>query len=193
LKNLSRKKLIIIGLVFCLTVFLCFVIFHKTYSPIVVIPDVSKTIPSVVFTRFRIPKIEVDTTIEYVGITEAGAMDVPKGPDEVGWYSLGTRPGDVGSAVMAGHRGWREGKTAVFDDLDKLRIGDKVEIEDDTGKIISFIVTKTRTYDKDAIVPEVFNSSEGKHLNLISCVGDWDKKTGSSTKRLVVFTDMINQ
>lgn len=172
---------------------MCFVIFQKTYPPIAIIPDVSKTVPSVAFIKIRIPKINVDTTIEYVGITEAGAMDVPKGPDEVGWYSLGTRPGDVGSAVMAGHRGWREGKSAVFDDLDKLRIGDTVEIEDDAGKIISFIVTKTRTYDKDATVPEVFNNSEGKHLNLISCVGDWDKKTGSSTKRLVVFTDMINQ
>jgi len=188
LKNLSRKKLIIIGLISCLVVFLSFVIFHKTYSPIT---DVSETVPSVVFTHFRIPKIKVDTRVEYVGLTEDGAMDVPKGPADVGWYSLGTRPGEVGSAVVAGHRGWKQGKTAVFDDLDKLRKGDKVEVEDDTGKIISFVVTKIRTYDWDAYAPEVFTSTEGRHLNLVSCVGDWDKKTKSSTKRLVVFTDIV--
>jgi len=158
----------------------------KTPSPIV-----AEQVKSAVLTRLKIPNINVDAKIEYVGLTEGGAMDVPKGPADVAWFALGTRPGDVGNAVIAGHRGWKQGKTAVFDDLDKLRKGDKVEVEDDTGKIISFIVTKTSTYDKDAIVPEVFTSDSGKRLNLISCVGDWDKVTQSSTKRLVVFTDIF--
>jgi len=67
--------------------------------------------------RLKIPKINVDSAFEYVGLTPQGAMDVPKGPAEVGWFKLGTRPGEIGSAVVAGHSGWKNGIPAVFDNL----------------------------------------------------------------------------
>ena len=117
-------------------------------------------------------------------------MDVPKGPDEVGWYNLGPRPGEVGSAVVAGHKGWKDGRRAVFDNLDKVRIGDKIEVEVEGGETLTFVVRELRTYDKDAIAPEVFTSSDGlAHLNLITCVGDWNEERETSSERLVIFTD----
>jgi LPXTG-site transpeptidase (sortase) family protein len=137
----------------------------------------------------KIPTINVDATIEYVGLTHEGAMDVPKNPDEVAWFNLGPRPGDKGSAVIAGHRGWKGGKAVVFDNLEKLRAGDKLYIEDDKGETVSFVVRESRVYDAEAYAPEVFASQDGAHLNLITCVGDWDKSKKSYTKRLVIFTD----
>ena len=62
-------------------------------------PDLSAGLPI----RLKIPSIKVDAAIEYVGIAPDGNMDVPKGPDNVAWFEPGTRPGDVGSAVLAGH------------------------------------------------------------------------------------------
>ena len=83
--------------------------------------------------RLKIPAIDVDAAVEYVGLTSDKAMDVPKDPADVAWFNLGARPGENGSAIMAGHYGGK--KASVFDNLYKLRKGDKVSIEDDKGAI----------------------------------------------------------
>lgn len=140
--------------------------------------------------RLKIPSIDVDASVDSVGLTSDGAMDVPKNPDEVAWFHLGSRPGQIGTAVMAGHYDWINNKPAVFDHLDKLRIGDKISVEDEHGVVITFVVRETRVYDNDEIVPEVFGSNDGKaHLNLITCTGSWNKAKKTYSERLVVFTD----
>ena len=104
---------------------------------------------------------------------------------------LGARPGEKGSAVIAGHFGWRDGIPAVFDNLSKLAIGDVVSVEDDKGVSISFVVRKIKTFDKNGDAVEVFNSTDGKsHLNLITCAGVWDKDANTNSSRLVVFLDL---
>jgi len=141
--------------------------------------------------RLKIPKINVDTAIEYVGLTSDGAVDVPKNPTNAAWFNLGPRPGNNGSAVITGHYGpWENGKESIFDNLHKLRKGDKLYIEDDKGVIISFVVRESRSYDPKADASDVFGSNDGKsHLNLITCEGVWNKDSKSYSKRLVVFTD----
>jgi LPXTG-site transpeptidase (sortase) family protein len=117
-------------------------------------------------------------------------MDIPKNQDDVAWFELGSRPGESGSAVLAGHYGWIKGKPSVFDNLYKLRTGDKVYLEDDKGIIVSFVVRENRRYDAKADASDVFNSNDGKpHLNLVTCEGTWDEVTKSYPSRLVVFTD----
>jgi len=140
--------------------------------------------------RLKIPEINIDASVEYVGLTPDGAMDVPKEIANVAWFSFGTRPGETGSAVIAGHYGRKNGKLSVFHNLDKLRKGDKLYIEDDKGLIISFVVRESRIYDPKADASGVFGSSDGKaHLNLVTCEGAWDNISKTYPKRLVVFTD----
>ena len=141
--------------------------------------------------RLKIPAINVDAPIEYVGLTPQGAMDVPKTPDSVAWLQIGQRPGENGSAVIAGHYGWwKSGSESVFDNLYKLRKGDKLFIEDDKGVIVSFVVRESRRYDPSADASAVFGSNDGKaHLNLITCEGVWVGILKTYSKRLVVFTD----
>lgn len=141
--------------------------------------------------RLKIPGINVDAVVESVGLTSGGAMDMPKNPDEVAWFNLGTRPGENGSAVIDGHYGtWKNGQGSVFDNLYKLRPGDKVYIEDDGGATATFVVRESRSYDPNAEAVDVFSSSDGKsHLNLITCEGTWNKNSKSYSQRLVVFTD----
>lgn len=140
--------------------------------------------------RLKIPKINVDSAFEYVGLTSDGAMDVPKSQDNVAWLELGQRPGENGSAVIAGHYGWKNKEASVFDNLHKLRKGDKLYVEDDKGGIVSFVVRESRRYDPKADASGVFSSNDGKsHLNLVTCEGDWDEVSQSYSKRLVVFTD----
>jgi len=140
--------------------------------------------------RLKIPSINIDAAIEYVGLTPDGTMDVPKNPDNVAWFEFGPRPGENGSAVIAGHYGWKNKKASVFDNLYKLRKGDKLYIEDDKGMIISFVVRESRKYDQKADASDIFSSNDEKpHLNLITCEGVWDKVSKSYSQRLVIFTD----
>lgn len=140
--------------------------------------------------RLRIPAIQVDATILPVGLNPDGAMDTPKGPADVAWFDKGPRPGENGSAVVAGHFGWKDNIPAVFDDLSTLRKGDKIYVENDKGEITTFVVRESRLFGEEGNATEVFNSSDGKaHLNLITCEGVWNKETKSYSKRLVVFAD----
>lgn len=140
--------------------------------------------------RLEIPVIGVDATIIPTGLTLDGAMDVPKDLDEVAWLNLGLRPGEDGSAVIAGHYGWKNNRPAVFDNLYKLRQGDEIFIEDERGVITAFVVREIRTYDKDEAVSGVFRSDDDKaHLNLITCTGVWDEVEKTYSGRLIVLTD----
>ena len=145
--------------------------------------------------RLSIPSLDINVALEYVGLTLQGEMDVPKGKDNAGWYNLGPRPGENGSAVIDGHYGvWKNGKVAVFNNLYKLRKGDVLNVRDENGTIIPFVVRESRIYQQDEDVPDVFKSNDGKsHLNLITCQGIWNKFKKSYPERLVIFTDRIEE
>ncbi len=144
-------------------------------------------------TRLMIPKISIDSSVENVGLTSKGAVDVPQAPENVAWYGLGPRPGESGTSVITGHYGgWRKGVITAFNNLYKLRKGDKIYVEDERGTVISFVVSENRRYDPEADDSKVFDSNDGKsHLSLITCEGVWDEHTQQYTQRLVVFADKI--
>lgn len=140
--------------------------------------------------RIKIPSLNLDAVIENVGLTSGGAMGVAKDPLHAGWYDLGPRPGEKGSAVIDGHVNWYYGATGAFADLHLLKLGDEVHIQDEAGVDLVFVVREIRTYDSKADATDVFISHDGKaHLNLITCDGVWNKDAHEYSKRLIVFTD----
>lgn len=141
--------------------------------------------------HLAIPKINVNASIQQVGVTPKGEMDVPNNAIDVGWFKLGPRPGEKGSAVIDGHFDNVNGEAAVFFNLYKLKKGDKVYVQDGKGTSVVFAVRESRLYDP-GLAGEVFNSSDSAHLNLITCDGVWDGVKKNYTKRLVVFTDIEN-
>ena len=140
-------------------------------------------------TRIIIPKLKVDAAILPMGQTKSGAMESPKTNKDTGWYSLGARPGNVGTSVIAGHLGLR--KDAVFGNLDQLVVGDTFSIVDDQGTSASFVVRGIKSYARESDSTEVFNSAEGSRLNLITCNGDWETEQATYEERLVVFSDKV--
>ena len=138
----------------------------------------------------KIPSLNISAVIDSVGLTPDGAVDVPNRPNDTAWFNLGPRPGNEGSSVIDGHSGWKDGIPAVFDNLGKLKKGDKLSVEDNKGVIINFVVRSFQTYSPSENPSAVFNSNDGKaHLNLITCAGAWSEVDKSHSKRLVVFTD----
>lgn len=137
--------------------------------------------------RLKIPAINVNAGIQQVGVTQTGEMDVPSNTVDAGWFKMGSRPGEKGSAVISGHFNGSSGEAGVFFNLYKLKAGDKLYIEDSNGKSIGFVVQESRTYDP-GFADEVFSLSDSAHLNLVTCDGVWDGVKKSYSKRLVVFT-----
>jgi LPXTG-site transpeptidase (sortase) family protein len=139
--------------------------------------------------RLMIPAINVNAAIQNLGVTTKGAMAVPSNTVDVGWFKLGPRPGEKGSAVIAGHFDGENGEAGVFTNLNKLKKGDKLYIEDNKGISVVFIVQESRIYNP-GYADEVFSGTGSAHLNLITCDGVWDGAKKSYSKRLVVFTDI---
>lgn len=135
-----------------------------------------------------IPAISVTANFESVAMDSQGRMDVPKLPADVGWYNLGAKPGEQGSAVVAGHLDDPSGAPAVFWDLSKLKEGNIINITDSNGKAYSFRVFKKASYPYNNFpLRQVFADTSGKYLNLITCAGTWDKNAKIYSNREVVF------
>ena len=141
--------------------------------------------------RLLIPSLKVDANIQPVGVTAQGAMESPNNIFGVGWFYLGPRPGEKGSAVIAGHVDGERGEVGVFANLYKLKKGDKIYIQDNKRKSLIFIVVESRRYDP-GYAEEVFSRNDQAYLNLITCDGVWDGVSKRYTKRLVVFTDLVH-
>jgi LPXTG-site transpeptidase (sortase) family protein len=141
--------------------------------------------------RLEIPSINVDAKIYDVGLTSSGAMDVKQDITQVAWYEFGPRPGEIGSAVIAGHYGWLDsGEASVFNNLHNLNKNDEITVIDDKGLSIVFVVQNIKKFDPDADATSIFTSSDNKaHLNLITCDGTWENSQQTYSDRLVVFAD----
>ncbi len=157
--------------------------------PAVAKPNIALGLP----VRLKIPSIRVNALIRSVGLAANGSMGVPKKPADAAWYMLGPKPGELGSAVIAGHVNWLYGATGVFAHLSSLKPGDKISVQDDKGVIQTFVVRESRALGVNDDASDVFLSYDGKaHLNLVTCSGVWDKKARLYSKRLVVFTDKVD-
>lgn len=140
--------------------------------------------------QIQIPKIDVDTAIEQVGVLENGQMGVPEDENQVGWFEPGVKPGRKGNAVVAGHVDSKTGP-AIFYRLDQLTKGDEVLIIDEAGNTLRFRVSKTKRYDtKTAPIEEIFGATSNRSLNLITCSGTFGDE--GYDERFVVYTELAD-
>lgn len=141
--------------------------------------------------QIAIPKIGVDTRVEWVGLDQDGNMDVPSGYDTTAWFEHGTRPGMTGNAVIAGHLDSQSGP-AVFYSLNSLAPGDEVVVTTQAGEVLTFRVDRVEAFQTDsAPLYEIFGPSSDKRLNLITCEGDFNPTERAYDKRLVVYTSLV--
>lgn len=136
----------------------------------------------------RIPRLDISASIDDVGMDANGRMGVPIDP-HVGWWKLGVKPGEKGSAVLAGHFDTADGKPGIFHSISQLAEGDAIDITDDLGSTRTFTVYKAEMHtDADFPINEVFLTNSGELLNLITCAGIFDKDAKNYDKRFVVYS-----
>lgn len=143
--------------------------------------------------RLLIPKLKVDAHVQHLGVTSTGNMAAPNNFTDVSWYNLGTVPGNVGSAVMAGHEDNAISLPGVFYNLHKLDIGDDIYVVRGNGEKLHFRVVEETVYayDDPEPLPRIFNRKDGTYLNLITCAGDWVPAAKTNDKRLVIYAKLV--
>ena len=136
--------------------------------------------------RLRIPAIDVDTGLEYLGLESDRSIEVPEKPSVAGWWEGGPRPGQVGPAVILGHVRWNA--PAVFSRLDTLQRGDEILVDRADGTTARFVVTRQGTYRKVAFPSDlVYYPTLDPELRLVTCGGPYDRATGHYSEDFVVF------
>ena len=169
--------------------------------------------PGAVPLELQLPSLDVVAPVVGVGITPTNVMDAPMGAagdpgwQQAFWYRGSAVPGELSTALIAGHVGGPRGSPAVFAELDRLRSGDPIVVRDTrTGADVRFAVTESKTYSLDeasdpAVLTRIYGagpvagtwpepSADGlAHLTLITCTGTF--KNGTHDHRLVVYATRI--
>lgn len=141
---------------------------------------------------FSIPSLDISNVeIESVGLDKENKMDIPKDENNVAWYNLGVKPGEVGNAVIAGHFDKKTGDPAVFYEINKLKPGDELIVKDAKGNNLTFAVTEVKTFELEKFpLQEVFGLNPKPRLNLITCEGSYNPSSKLYSHRLVVFSEL---
>jgi hypothetical protein len=137
-------------------------------------------------TRLRVEAIGLNTSLESLRLDRKGELTAPENFGKAGWYADGTRPGDVGPAIIAGHVDSWKGPAAFYR-LRELEAGDKIEVTRG-GRTVRFTVTSTAWYPKTAFpTAEVYGPTPDRQLRLITCGGVFDHSLRSYEDNLVVY------
>ncbi|MER5544157.1 class F sortase [Streptomyces sp. NPDC001118] len=143
-------------------------------------------------TRLLIPKISVDAPFTTLAMDASGTLKPPPAGDTnlVGWYSEGVSPGEIGTAIIAGHLDTTT-SPAVFANLDDLTAGDEFTVQRADGRDADFVVDDAETYAKDNFPSNrVFGDAQRAEVRLITCAGPYDKAAKDYTNNLVVYAHL---
>ncbi len=139
-----------------------------------------------------IPAIGVQTSLIHLGLTAAGALQVPPSTAVAGWYTGSSRPGAIGPAVIAGHIDSHVGP-GIFFHLSQLRPGDHVYVRRADGSMALFRVTAVQSYAKDRFPTlAVYGPTPDAELRLLTCGGTFDPKIKSYLENTVVYAVQIS-
>jgi sortase (surface protein transpeptidase) len=156
-------------------------------GPIAAPQESSDTRPVAAPVWLTIPTIDVSTRLIRLGLTAAGALQVPSTTAVAGWYTGGPRPGAIGPAVIAGHIDSYLGPGVFFRLID-LHRGDRVYVKRADGSLAVFRVTAVQMYLKNHFPTQaVYGATPDAELRLITCGGAFDPSRGSYLSNVVVY------
>lgn len=140
-----------------------------------------------------IPSIKLDTTfVPPLALNADKTVSVPDNYTQVGWYSGGAAPGEVGPAVILGHVDSKAGP-GVFYSLGQVRIGDTVQISRQDGAELTFEITELHRYPQsDFPTLDVYGMTNYPALRLVTCTGIYDHGKQQYSHNLVVYGKLVN-
>lgn len=135
-------------------------------------------------TRLVVPALKIKAPVQPIEVSDAGVLDPPRNPHDVGWWHGSVRPGaQRGQTVLTGHTVHTGG--GVMDKLGDLRPGQLVRVVTRKGTM-TYRTTRVVTWTKDELAKRAASifaqKRQDNRLVLITC-SQW---TGSYYKSNVV-------
>ncbi|WP_433350926.1 class F sortase [Micromonospora sp. CA-111912] len=144
--------------------------------------------------RLNVPAIRVAAPVTPVGEAADGSINVPplEKAAETGWYDRGPTPGEPGRAVIVGHVDTRSGP-AVFYELGKLRVGDRIEVSRDDRTVVVFAVDSVEHFGKEELPADrVYGDNGPPELRLITCGGAWVGGRTGYADNVIAFASLVD-
>jgi hypothetical protein len=128
-----------------------------------------------------IPAIGVHAGAEVeLDLTPGGVMEVPSAAASVGWFAGGPTPGEVGTAILAGHTDYGYLRGAFYR-LREVGVGDVISVPRDDGKTAVFTTFRRDIYPPGTR-PDLAATEAGiAELRLMTCQGDYDGAARGTT------------
>jgi sortase (surface protein transpeptidase) len=148
-------------------------------------PWMTRSIP----VRVRIPSIHVNARLVKMRTNRRGVLEPPplNRPRLAGWYAMGTAPGEIGPAVLAGHVDSRTAP-AVFYKLKTLHPGERILVDRRDGRIAVFRVQRVMQVPKRFFPARmVYGEIPYAGLRVITCGGAFDTSVGHYKDNVIVF------
>ncbi len=101
--------------------------------------------------RMKIPRFDVDSKIEEIGLLPTNQLDIPKDPYKTGWYNIYDKPGFGGNAVFSAHVDYYPNIRGPFNKLFQSEIGDDVVVVMENGLEYKYRVIRKERYDVSTI------------------------------------------
>jgi Sortase domain len=159
-------------------------------TPAVTPPTAPTGLPASRPVRVDIPALGVSEPTVDLGLAGDGTMQVPAGPDPIGWFAESPTPGEIGPAVLAGHLTWN-GTDGAFRHLQTLTPGAEIVVTRADGSRPRFVVTEVAQYSKDRFpTARVYANTPGPQLRLITCAGDYNPGSHDYSANVVVYATM---
>jgi hypothetical protein len=153
------------------------------------VPD---AIPAIVPVQLRVPAVGIDASVQDVGVTDDGSMDVPSNFSDVAWFAQGYQPGEFGHAVFDGHVS-NVDSAAVFYNVENLLPGARIYVTGSDGTVLMFQVSAIESYGLDvAPLDSMFGPSDWPEVVLITCGGGWHEDTHLFDHRTVVYARLMS-
>ena len=142
----------------------------------------------------KIDKLNLMARIIPVGKTKDGALDAPSTAWDVGWYTYGGQPGQEGAMLIDGHVNDSFNTPGIFAGLNTLEKGDLMTVERGDGNIYTYRVALVEIkpvaqVDMNRLLTPINKDRQG--LNLITCGGTYNRKTGTYSDRVLVFAERV--
>lgn len=134
-----------------------------------------------------VPELGITTRLIGLRKDRQGALQVPEDPQRAGWYSQGAAPGDAGPAVIVGHVDSLAGP-GIFARLRSLKPGAEIRVRRADGTLVVFVVRQVQEYAKRDFPTQVVYGGDGRaSLRLVTCGGEFDRRSGPYRSNVVVF------
>lgn len=145
--------------------------------------------------RLNMKSIGVNACIEQVGIDQHGAIAVPDNIYTVAWYVNSVLPGEPGLSVIDGHISGLYNVDAVFQYLDQIKIGSTFTVTMGGGKVYTYEVYANTSVPLEDAATTLLQSDKGvtSELNIITCGGEYNKKTKLYDHRVIIRSALLNQ